>query len=106
LQIRESQLSPAGRRVRLIAPPILELLHRGAVIRQSICLDDKTKIGPMRVDPTAFDALLSRRQRDPVLAQQREKAPLEVAVGTGVAGEGLPQPADAGELRWLRGRPR
>ena len=50
VSVREPQRRQSGRGVRLIAPAVVALLRRRAVVAQTVGLDDESELGPVEVD--------------------------------------------------------
>lgn len=76
--MRKAQLRHPGCGVRLIAQAVPSLLGRGAVVAQSIGLDDEGEAGPVKIDLEPVDPLFRQRQRQPRLLGQRQKAPFQL----------------------------
>jgi len=98
LLVRETELSKAGSRVGLIAEPIPRLLGGGAVIVETIGLDDQGEVGPVEVDFEVVHPLPGQWNRQASLPGQREEPPFELLLGQpkGPPVEDVAEPGDAG----------
>jgi hypothetical protein len=80
LRVGEAQRGEAGGCVHLVSEPIPSLLGRRSVITQPVGLDDQAQVGPVEVDAKAVYAALGQRRRQAYAADERQEAPLELAV--------------------------
>ncbi len=65
----------------LVTPAVAALLVRGAVVTETVGLDNQPQVGPVEVDPIAVDALLSQRLRKVGGARDWQEVALQLGVG-------------------------
>ncbi len=103
MSAREPQTLQSGDGVGVITPMVNRLLHRCAVVPESIGLDDETEIGPKEVHAVAVDPLLRQWDRQTSLSDEAQESSFEFGVSETkrVPVKRPPQDAQPGAAREL-----
>jgi hypothetical protein len=78
LLVREAQAREPGGGVRLVAQAVARLLGGGAVVAQTVALDNQPQLRPVEVHLEAVHDLPGERQRQPGRDGERDQIALEL----------------------------